>query len=180
MNITGPCRGRRRDGWVVEIEIRPEGHWYPYRYSHDGKNYGIAKNGQYDLHGPDSEYDIIEIVTKTPVRSAQDAITLAITGDDAGRRAIAEQGLQLVGTLLAKNKDYGCSAWESPLLCPEMTARQALLCRMSDKVKRLQNLLSGNDPQVDESIEDTLRDLAGYCLLELARPKGEADANHDS
>jgi hypothetical protein len=35
----------------------------------------------------------------------------------------------------------------------------------------LANLLKGNKAQVDESIEDTIRDIVGYCLLELAYRK---------
>jgi len=49
-----------------------------------------------------------------------------------------------------------------------MGPEQALLCRMSDKVARIGTLTAGNKAQVAESLEDTIRDLAGYCLLWLA------------
>lgn len=89
-------------------------------------------------------------------------------GDDQKR--LVSTGLEIVDTLLKKNADYGGSAWEVPILAPQMTARQAIQCRMSDKVKRLANLLSGQKPEVEESIEDTMRDLAGYAMLWLGAP----------
>ena len=97
-------------------------------------------------------------------------IELALTGhygDD--QRQIAEEGLALILLLLAKNRDYGGSAWSSPLLCPSLPPSVAIRVRMSDKIARLVSL-DARGPSVDESVKDTLRDLAGYCLLELARP----------
>ena len=40
------------------------------------------------------------------------------------------------------------------------------LVRISDKFNRLENLLMGNDAKVkDERVEDTLLDLANYCIM---------------
>lgn len=89
-------------------------------------------------------------------------------GRDAQR--LTEICYALTATLLRKNHDYGAAVWQEPILCPGMPARSAILVRMSDKIGRLRKLLSSNDPQVAESIDDTLADLAGYCLLELANP----------
>jgi hypothetical protein len=72
-----------------------------------------------------------------------------------------------VTTLLQKNSDYGGSAWQVPLLAPQLTPRQAIQCRMSDKVMRLAKLLTGEQAQVQESIDDTMKDLAGYSILWL-------------
>jgi hypothetical protein len=44
---------------------------------------------------------------------------------------------------------------------------------MSDKVARLQKLLTGDRAEVDESIEDTMRDLAGYSILWLGCPEAK-------
>ena len=38
---------------------------------------------------------------------------------------------------------------------------------MSDKLQRLQKLLSGDQMKVKESIDDTMKDLAGYAILWL-------------
>ena len=91
-------------------------------------------------------------------------------GEDQKR--LVTSGLEVVTTLLQKNADYGGSAWQVPLLAPQLTPRQAIQCRMSDKVMRLAKLLSGEQAQVQESIEDTMRDLAGYSILWLGSPDG--------
>jgi len=93
-------------------------------------------------------------------------------GDDQKR--LVTSGLEILDTLLKKNTDYGGSAWHRPLLAPALTCRQAIQCRMSDKVQRLARLLNGHNPEVSESIEDTMRDLAGYSILWLGAPDGEA------
>jgi len=89
-------------------------------------------------------------------------------GEDQKR--LVTSGLEVVTTLLQKNSDYGGSAWQVPLLAPQLTPRQAIQCRMSDKVMRLAKLLSGEQAQVAESIEDTMKDLAGYSILWLGSP----------
>lgn len=86
-------------------------------------------------------------------------------GDD--QKAIADLGLQIVTTLLRKNRDYGGSAHKRPLLMPSLTPRQGLLVRMSDKVHRMISLLEKGSPEVNESLEDTFTDLIGYCMLWL-------------
>jgi hypothetical protein len=86
-------------------------------------------------------------------------------GEDQKR--LVSAGLSVVDTLLRKNADYGGSAWQVPVLAPKLTPREAIQCRMSDKVARLARLLSGEKAQVSESIEDTMKDLAGYAVLWL-------------
>lgn len=76
--------------------------------------------------------------------------------------------------LLAKNKNYGNSAFQAPALLPDLPAEKAIFVRMSDKVARLAQLTSGEKDRVGESVEDTLYDLAGYCILAIiAMRKGE-------
>lgn len=72
--------------------------------------------------------------------------------------------------LISKNVDYGASAFESPSLMPGLTPTAAILVRMSDKINRLQTLAarSGEGLVKDETFDDTVRDLAGYCVLYLA------------
>lgn len=63
-----------------------------------------------------------------------------------------------------KNKDYGNSASE----LFEKFGLISYVVRINDKVNRINNLMK-HDPLVkDEKIEDTLMDLANYCLLALA------------
>jgi len=89
------------------------------------------------------------------------------------QQSLAERGVQITAMLLKKNNDYGASGFDRPYLLPELTVKSALLCRMSDKIARLRNLLSGAVAQVeDESVQDTMVDLAGYLILYLSTNDG--------
>ena len=77
---------------------------------------------------------------------------------------------QMHNTYRRKNHDYGDSF---------ATLRQeypnAILIRLGDKYNRLKALMSGEVAQVkDESIDDTLLDLANYCILELVERRYKA------
>ena len=61
-----------------------------------------------------------------------------------------------------KNADYGDSF---SILRKEYP--NAILIRLFDKYNRLKTLMSGQTAQVDESIIDTLLDLANYCIMEV-------------
>ena len=76
----------------------------------------------------------------------------------------------LADLLKRKNADYGDSFSERPYLLPKYNTNASAYIRLSDKFHRLRTLLNIEEPdrKVDESIEDTLRDVAGYCLLLLA------------
>lgn len=76
---------------------------------------------------------------------------------------------QLHAIYVAKNKDYGDSF---NLLREEFP--NAVLVRLSDKFQRVKTLmLKGGSPEVDESIEDTLIDLANYALMEVVARRME-------
>lgn len=95
-----------------------------------------------------------------------DTITAALSSPEFIKRCIAEEGLNLTCLLLHKNADYGNSALFPPVLAPHVPPEQAILVRMSDKVARLTNLLSkGAEISINESIADTISDLAGYAIL---------------
>lgn len=89
--------------------------------------------------------------------------------DDGGERAktIVREGFALIALLLRKNADYGDSAFQSPILLPGTPPRDAIQCRMSDKIERLRKLIESRSSMVNESLEDTMRDLAGYAILWL-------------
>lgn len=66
-------------------------------------------------------------------------------------------------TYKAKNADYGDSFAQVRQKYPN-----AILIRLNDKLNRLETLMNGAEQHVnDESIEDTLLDLANYCIMEL-------------
>lgn len=70
---------------------------------------------------------------------------------------------RIVNLLVRKNHDYGNSfgdqlAEDGPIV---------FKIRMKDKISRLRTLLTTDAQVKDESIEDTLRDIIGYCILFL-------------
>lgn len=66
-----------------------------------------------------------------------------------------------------KNHDYGDSFAKLRNELPN-----AILVRIYDKYSRLKTLMQGVDQKVkDESIDDTLMDLANYCIMELVERK---------
>lgn len=70
-------------------------------------------------------------------------------------------------TYKAKNTDYGDSFKKVRDKYPK-----SILIRLNDKLNRLETLINGQARQVkDESIEDTLLDLANYSLMELVERK---------
>ncbi len=108
-----------------------------------------------------------------------DHIRQALNGDRGpDQQRIATIGLDIVSLLLRKNSDYGGSAWAVPVLAPSQRPREAIQCRMSDKIARLNTLLGGETAQVQESIEDTMKDLTGYGILWLGAPV-DGEVNHE-
>ena len=69
----------------------------------------------------------------------------------------------LSDTLIAKNHDYGNSFGD---LVKEY-GNIAMLIPLKNKINRLDALIKSDNQVKDESIEDTLRDLAGYAILSL-------------
>ena len=70
---------------------------------------------------------------------------------------------ELHDTYKAKNADYG----DSFAMVREKYPN-AILIRLNDKLNRLETLMNGAEQHVnDESVDDTLLDLANYCIMEL-------------
>ncbi|NFB58003.1 DUF1599 domain-containing protein [Clostridium botulinum] len=67
-----------------------------------------------------------------------------------------------------KNHDYGDSFGETYKKLGIISA----ITRITDKVNRLQSLCT-KDALVDESIKDTLMDLANYSIMTLIELEGE-------
>lgn len=65
--------------------------------------------------------------------------------------------------LVKKNSDYGDSYFELRREFGEV----AFVVRLVDKVSRLKTLLKNNRQVTDEREIDTIKDIIGYCLLEL-------------
>ncbi len=69
-----------------------------------------------------------------------------------------------------KNDDYGDSFAKVRKEYPE-----AIIIRLMDKLERLKTLMSGKVQKVnDESIEDTLKDMANYANMEITERRYDA------
>ena len=73
---------------------------------------------------------------------------------------IKDIALEVAELVEKKNRDYG-NSFEKTL---DEYGDTAYFLRIEDKISRLKSL-SKKAAEVDESIEDTLKDIAGYTLL---------------
>ena len=86
-----------------------------------------------------------------------------MTRMDAFHRKVQE----LTDLFERKNKNYGDSVFEPSSLAPNITPSEAVMVRMSDKIKRIETLLKGEKDRVGESLRDTFTDLAVYTIILL-------------
>lgn len=98
------------------------------------------------------------------------SLILSAQKGDRGQaqKYIAEIGLDVIALLIRKNTDYGSSVFTSPLLRPSLDPLVAIDVRMSDKIKRIANLLEKPSSDIhvtEESVDTTLDDLCGYIIL---------------
>jgi len=102
-------------------------------------------------------------------------VSLALNGSRGqDQKRIAEEGIKNLAIMLRKNSDYGSAVWETPVLCPNLPAKEAIFVRMSDKIKRITSLRTKAKIEVtDESLVDTIRDLGNYCSLWIMAPEKE-------
>ena len=76
--------------------------------------------------------------------------------------------LEIKDLLIAKNKKYGNSALEPLGVFSQLSAKEGLLVRIDDKLKRIKN------GSLDHDDEDVINDLIGYLvLLKIHANQGE-------
>ena len=66
---------------------------------------------------------------------------------------------EITEMLIAKNEKYGNSALEPLGVFSQLSAKQGLLIRIDDKLKRIKN------GSLDRDDEDVINDLIGYLVL---------------
>ena len=75
---------------------------------------------------------------------------------------------ELGNLLISKQRDYGPgninNAYGGPI--------NGLMVRMGDKFERLKNLLTSGQAPQHESIEDSFKDLANYCIIAMMVTRG--------
>jgi hypothetical protein len=67
---------------------------------------------------------------------------------------------------IRKNADYGDSFEKTRSKYPN-----AILIRLNDKLSRLESIMDGGAQVIDETVDDTLTDLANYAVMELIERK---------
>lgn len=88
---------------------------------------------------------------------------------------IRELLVQMEKTFVVKNKKYG-NSFEISL---DKYGMIAALTRISDKFNRIENLILTNDNGTsDESVMDTLIDMANYCVMTAVYMKNSNGENH--
>lgn len=133
---------------------------------------------EYERHGVNEEFNRI-IRNPSPRDKANTFGPMdkgAVTKDPVMDQFIADSWDiidELGNLLISKQRDYGPgninNAYGGPL--------NGLMVRMGDKWERLKNLLdSGNTPQ-HESIEDSFKDLANYCIIAMMVQRGKWPEN---
>lgn len=149
LEVCGPC----------EKKGGPAGWWCTRDAGHSGPCAAV----QYDTGM--SAAEVIGLLTLTPAPDGLD--------DDQIRIWNIYEKARL--TALKKNLAYGSSVFTKGALTPELNADAAIRVRMGDKISRLRTLLANPEKNMvsDESISDTMMDLATYALLWLiAKEKG--------
>jgi hypothetical protein len=83
------------------------------------------------------------------------------------RKWLQEEANQIISLLERKNRDYGSG---NLIRAGEI----GIVVRLMDKIARLENFYfkENNLTVTDESIDDTVRDIAGYCLMFFLLKKG--------
>lgn len=75
--------------------------------------------------------------------------------------SIKEIAIEVAELVEKKNRDYG-NSFDKTL---EEYGDTAYFLRIEDKLSRLKSLSKKDAPEINESIEDTLKDIIGYTLL---------------
>lgn len=68
---------------------------------------------------------------------------------------------EMRNTFIKKNRDYGSSFSDTI----DKFGVKVAVARIHDKYMRVENLVLGQEMMVQESMRDTLMDMANYCLL---------------
>lgn len=120
-----------------------------------------------------ANYTVMTLVEITPAKDARNESIPKSKQKFARFRAIIEEMANLYEK---KNADYGNSFGDTYKRLGLISA----VTRIQDKRNRLRNLVVSRSPQYvkDESIRDTLVDLANYAVMTLVEIDRDSKANH--
>lgn len=104
------------------------------------------------------------IKAEEPIKSEQ----VEMTTQEQKDTLFHEVANEIAETLAKKNHDYGDSFHK----VYEVFGDMSTFIRLTDKMGRMETLVSGKEPKVDnEPLDDVYRDIAGYCILTLVSKK---------
>lgn len=155
-------RGIKVGDWieVVEVEKMDKGKGISVGDVYKVENEFIDRINAVIVNGGDFLHITqIKKVDAPKLKDVPKAIDSAKNKFEALARSYTEN---LSETLVAKNADYGNSFAKSY----EKHGLVSTVIQLEDKLNRLESLIE-NEAQVNESIDDTLLDIAGYAILTL-------------
>jgi hypothetical protein len=94
-----------------------------------------------------------------PTQSAKDFLDSDAPKNDNFESNVSDVLDQIKQMLISKNKKYGNSALQPSNIFSKLSAKEGLLVRIDDKLKRIANGSYQNDD------EDVINDLMGYLVL---------------
>jgi len=113
-----------------------------------------------------SDYDLDKVKVKEPLTVATTLAALREIVHNGQWNGVSFESLccELIALHERKNKDYGGAFYNTM----RKFGIAALLIRLDDKLSRLISVTkNGNNEVNNESIEDTLKDLASYAIMGL-------------
>lgn len=150
------------EGYVVElVGVSMEEKWYEIKRLKDDYTYSVYKNGK--LNDPKSNpLDVISFHERVRGQEEAPATETAPATESKEYQQMKALYAGLLETWRKKNADYGNSFDKGV----QKRGYVSALCRIDDKFNRIDELLSSGVQLVDdESVKDTLLDLANYCVM---------------
>ena len=146
---------------------------------YEGRNEILARDSEDSVNSTDPETQLKGHTAKEMGETAREVaenwkkFDTRIAGSLSEKNPFKEYTDHLAQTLLDKNKAYGDSFTKSV----DTYGLSVIGVRLSDKYNRIEHLINENMfTENDESLEDTLLDMAGYSILALKYLKEHENA----
>ena len=141
---------------VEEFDLALDCYECPYTNKFDGRNCDCREGLRKYLE------EDIEVNAKETLQETSDKVKEPVENEFMEEyKKIVTETMELC---VKKNKDYGSSVEDTY----EKFGDISYLVRITDKYNRICSLLNGEGEIKDESIDDTIRDMANYSFLWLA------------
>ena len=141
---------------VEEFDLALDCYECPYTNKFDGRNCDCREGLRKYLE------EDIEVNAKETLQETSDKVKEPVENEFMEEyKKIVTETMELC---IKKNKDYGSSVQDTF----EKFGDISYLVRITDKYNRICSLLNGEGEIKDESIDDTIRDMANYSFLWLA------------